>query len=72
MWQDFERLESQAKDYLRACMAAYERAVEMVRANRPGLPVVDVQSIAMSVVAGAHRNASQETSDMDFSYAIES
>jgi hypothetical protein len=71
MWRDFERLESQAKDYLRRCVAAYECAVMMVKANLPGLPVVDVESIAMSVVAGAHRNASPEASNMDFSYAIE-
>ena len=71
LWRDFEPLEGQARDYLRACRVGYATAVEKVKTNLPGLAEVDVHSMAMSVVAGAGRRASTETSSPDFSYAIE-
>ena len=70
LWQDFELLEGQAKDYLGACRVGFATAVEKVKANLPGLPEVDVHSMATSVVAGAGRRASTETSSPDFSCSM--
>ncbi len=67
LWRDFELLEGQAKDYLRACRVGFATAVEKVKANLPGLPEVDVHSMATSLVAGAGRRSLTA----DFSYAIE-
>ena len=45
--------------------------MEKVETNLPGLPKLDVRSMAMSVVAGVGRIASTETLSPDFSYAVE-
>ena len=70
-WKDFDRLEAQVSDYLRSCKVGYDKVVEKVGTNFPGLPEVYVHSMAMSVVAGASQMALTESSASDFSYAIQ-
>ena len=71
LWKNFDRLDDQFRDYFQTCQAVFTKTAGEVEKKLPGLPEVDVRSVAMSVLASASGGALTQNPASDFSYPVQ-